>query len=416
MSRLNLKTKTGEQPLRLTRSATEVAGLGIRSVPTAGRLPVLSVERVGGRRSQLGTALLAIAVVLGSTAEPVHARKSASSEDACLADGVCLGLYEEARRLSKSGDFATALAAYQGAYRRRPMPWLLINIGRTLHKLGRFSEALAHYQRYLADEANGPADRLQTVKDYIAQAEKAQAERTAAGSTKPDEPESPARGETSSTPSGAASPTEPSVKGTSSPDTAGAGSVDKGRADAAPGNAEGVENASPAPVSGDAAAGSITSRPASGSATTPQGSSASQDGSAAVGTEPKPDPSSHPLASTVPTDNGSGPPARQAGGDVSTRVDPVPRRPLPAYFWAGIGTGGVLLAGGAALGIAALVDARALQDTPYAGMAPASLIEQQARVRALSISSDVLLAVGGTTAGVVTLVWLIQHGSQAARK
>ena len=414
MSRLNLKTKTVEQPLRLPWSAAAVAGLGIRRALAAGWLPVLSAEHVGGRRSHLWTAALAIAAVLSGSADPAHARKSASSEDACLADGVCLGLYEEARRLSKSGDFATALAAYQGAYRRRPMPWLLINIGRTLHKLGRFGEALVHYQRYLTDEADGPADRLQTVKDYIAQAEKAQAEHSAAGSTKPDEPESPAHGETPVPPSGVASPTEPPAKGTTSPQTSGAGEVDKGRPDATPG--AGTETGSPAPVSGDAAAGSRTAHPASGAAASPQGSSVSQNGSAAVGTEPKPDLRSHPPVSAVPADNGSGPPVRQASREVPARVDSVPRRALPAYFWAGIGTGGALLASGAALGIAALVDARALQDTPYAGMPPASLIDQQARVRALSISSDVLLAVGGSTVGVVTLVWLIQHQRQAARK
>lgn len=106
--------------------------------------------------------------------------------DDCLSDPVCSGLYEEARRLSKSGELAAALVAYQTAYRRQPMPWLLINIGRTLQKLGRLQEALAHYQRYSAAEPNGPADRQQMIREYTAQAEKSLAEKPAEGTANSD--------------------------------------------------------------------------------------------------------------------------------------------------------------------------------------------------------------------------------------
>lgn len=108
-----------------------------------------------------------------------ESRRKASA-DACLSDPVCFGLYEEARRLSKSGDLQAAVVAYQAAYRRQPMPWLLINLGRTLHKLGRPQEALSHYQRYTSAEPSGPVDRQQMVRDYTAQAEKAIAEKSAA--------------------------------------------------------------------------------------------------------------------------------------------------------------------------------------------------------------------------------------------
>lgn len=132
--------------------------------------------------------LLTVAAVVefgdGPRAHAESRRKA--SADACLSDPVCFGLYEEARRLSKASDLQAAVVAYQAAYRRQSVPWLLINLGRTLHKLGRPQDALSHYQRYSSAEPNGPADRQQMVREYTAQAEKALAEKSATDKPTPE--------------------------------------------------------------------------------------------------------------------------------------------------------------------------------------------------------------------------------------
>lgn len=68
------------------------------------------------------------------------------------------------------------------------------------------------------------------------------------------------------------------------------------------------------------------------------------------------------------------------------------------------------------MGTAALVESSALQSTPFAGMAPSSVLDQQSRLRAFALSSDVLWAAGGTTVGVVSLVMLIQRYANAKQK
>lgn len=104
--------------------------------------------------------------------------------DACLQDGLCRAHYTRARGLSRESNYAGALAAYEAAYRRRPVPWLLINIGRTLHKLGKPAEALAYYQRYREDDQAPAPERLKLLAEYEQQAE---ADRTGvAGPPAPD--------------------------------------------------------------------------------------------------------------------------------------------------------------------------------------------------------------------------------------
>lgn len=335
----------------------------------------LNLKTKSARHWQVRLRRLTLALIVFGCLPLGHARKGSSSDDACLADTVCSGLYEEARRLSKSGDFATALAAYQGAYRRQGVPWLLINIGRTLHKLGRPAEALLQYRRYLTDEPNGPAERLQTVNDYIAQAEKAVSEKAAApagdkpndaNTAKPDNPASPTGGERGKDPS------PPASSGNTQPEV-----------EPPPGPAETALTPPPIGQGGRGETGQA-SPPTSGSTAT-----ASSPGSA---TGSPPGPVTDPRSVTAAE----------------------PRRPLPTYFWAGLGVGGGLLAVGAATGIAALVGASSINDTAYAGSAPSSLLDQQARVRGLAISTDVLLGVGAATVGVVTVVMLVGRKSRSA--
>lgn len=353
-----------------------------------------------------------VAAAICGVVDTAQARKPGPGEDACLADGVCVGLYEEARRLSKSGDYATALAAYQGAYRRRPVPWLLINIGRTLHKLGRYGEALSHYRRYLADEPKGPSDRLQTVHDYIAQAEKAQSEPTPAESAKPEEASAAARTETA--PPSTTAPSTPTEKPPAEPSAASKGAPEPGAAQAAVRDkANEAVSATPTEQAAAHTAGKAAGHPSASAAP------AAAAGPAAVPLPPSsPSPPANQGAPPVlapPSVRGPQPDhaARSvdsAGGLAATQ------RPVPAYFWAGIATGGALIVAGTATGIAALLEARSLQDTPYAGAASSSLLDQQARVRSLALASDVLLALGGGTVGIVSVVLLIQRYGRATAK
>ena len=79
--------------------------------------------------------------------------------DLCLQDGLCRAHYTRARGLSKENDYEGALTAYEAAYHRRPVPWLLLNIGRTLHKLGKPAEALGYYRRYQQEDRSPAPER-----------------------------------------------------------------------------------------------------------------------------------------------------------------------------------------------------------------------------------------------------------------
>lgn len=93
-----------------------------------------------------------------------------SPDDGCLNDGICLGHYNQAVKLFEGGRFELALSEFQAAYHRRQMPWLLINIGRTLHRLGRPREALEYYERHRQAEAKPDAETLDRLEKYTAQA------------------------------------------------------------------------------------------------------------------------------------------------------------------------------------------------------------------------------------------------------
>jgi tetratricopeptide (TPR) repeat protein len=91
-------------------------------------------------------------------------------DDGCLSDPVCRGRYDKAVSLFEGGRYEAALPEFQAAYDRRQMPWLLINIGRTLHRLGRPKEALDHYERYKQAEPRPDAETQERLEKYISQA------------------------------------------------------------------------------------------------------------------------------------------------------------------------------------------------------------------------------------------------------
>lgn len=92
-------------------------------------------------------------------------------DDGCLNDPVCRGHYGQGVKLFEAGRFESALPEFQAAYERRQMSWLLINIGRTLHRLGRAREALDYYLRFKQAESKPDAETQERLEKYIAQAQ-----------------------------------------------------------------------------------------------------------------------------------------------------------------------------------------------------------------------------------------------------
>lgn len=106
-----------------------------------------------------------------AVAQPQPASEdSALDTDPCLTDVLCRARFNRGRKLSKEDKYEEAVAAYESAYQRRPVAWLLINIGRTLHKLGRPQAAVTYYEQYLNEEPSGPQERKQRAELFLKEA------------------------------------------------------------------------------------------------------------------------------------------------------------------------------------------------------------------------------------------------------
>ena len=55
----------------------------------------------------------------------------------------------EGKKAFDTGDFATAIARYQDAYKLKPAPGLLFNLGQCHRKTGELEKALSYFNRYL---------------------------------------------------------------------------------------------------------------------------------------------------------------------------------------------------------------------------------------------------------------------------
>ncbi|HRI49748.1 MAG TPA: hypothetical protein PLW65_06160 [Pseudomonadota bacterium] len=108
-----------------------------------------------------------IAVLLGLAERPARA---IALDDGCINDPVCRQHYDTALELFQDGRYEAALGEFQAAYAQRQMPWLLVNIGRTLHRLGRLKEAIAHYERYQQSGLGTDPETSQKAREYLAQA------------------------------------------------------------------------------------------------------------------------------------------------------------------------------------------------------------------------------------------------------
>ncbi len=108
-------------------------------------------------------------VVLCASLTLAHADPK-SKTDGCLKDPECHAHYQQALAQYDAGRYDDALVGFQAAYARRQMPWLLINIGRTVQRLGRPQEAINYYERYKKAEPNIDAEAEGRINKFIEQA------------------------------------------------------------------------------------------------------------------------------------------------------------------------------------------------------------------------------------------------------
>lgn len=69
-------------------------------------------------------------------------------------------------------DREAALATTQDAYRQYPDPLLCYNLGRLLHQLNRYAEAVEQYNCFLKSGVESPPERLDKARTYLEQAER----------------------------------------------------------------------------------------------------------------------------------------------------------------------------------------------------------------------------------------------------
>lgn len=91
--------------------------------------------------------LISCALIKMTLLQPDVAHATHGSVVSCASVAICQEYLNRALALDQEGRYEEALAAFRQAQRHAADPGLHINIGRTLHKLSRFSEALDAYRQ-----------------------------------------------------------------------------------------------------------------------------------------------------------------------------------------------------------------------------------------------------------------------------
>jgi tetratricopeptide (TPR) repeat protein len=114
--------------------------------------------------------LLSSTLVLSLGLSWLPASALALPNDACIKDERCKEHHDKAVNYYNQQYFEEALSEFQAAYAARQMPLLLINIGRTLQKLGRPKEAISYYERFQQAESKPDPAVQAKVTEYLNQA------------------------------------------------------------------------------------------------------------------------------------------------------------------------------------------------------------------------------------------------------
>jgi tetratricopeptide (TPR) repeat protein len=97
-----------------------------------------------------------------------------AADDPCLKEPKCQELVGRAREASQLQHYDEAMRAYIAAYAVKPVPWLLLNIGRVQQKLGRFDDAIQMYRAFLdLPRQEGDEEQRARATEYLAKAESA---------------------------------------------------------------------------------------------------------------------------------------------------------------------------------------------------------------------------------------------------
>ena len=171
-------TKSSLKELRRDPLPGSSARLGARPRRVQGRAPgpraaplpappgPLGARSPADRRRVLISSTLVLS--LGLSALPASAL--ALPNDACIKDERCKEHHDKAVNYYNQQYFEEALSEFQAAYSARQMPLLLINIGRTLQKLGRPKEAISYYERFQQAESKPDPAVQAKVTEYLNQA------------------------------------------------------------------------------------------------------------------------------------------------------------------------------------------------------------------------------------------------------
>lgn len=122
----------------------------------------------GGRRGGCAWLLCSLLLVCRVAA-------AQDGRDRCLRDPACRQLSERAGGEYRDQRYYNAWRLLKDAYAMSQEPRLLVNLGRCLEKLGLVNEAVAAYERFLAEDTlRDPAER-ERVQKYLQQARTAPA-------------------------------------------------------------------------------------------------------------------------------------------------------------------------------------------------------------------------------------------------
>lgn len=117
-------------------------------------------------RSWTSYALVLTFVLPLTRGQPASA---ATGEVNCSQDDACREHFKQASEYYKVKNYVEALLEFRTAYARRPEPRILLNLGRTLFKMGRPKEAIDYYQRFQTAAPNDSASQ-ETVNKYLEEA------------------------------------------------------------------------------------------------------------------------------------------------------------------------------------------------------------------------------------------------------
>ena len=114
--------------------------------------------------------LISLAAALLGLLLSTGVRAAGQSVDLCQSDPACRQHTKQAVRLYSEKNYQAALGEFETAYGLRPEPMLLLNIGRSLHRLGRPEEALDRYKQFEQAVPHPDEPTQQSLHRYVDEA------------------------------------------------------------------------------------------------------------------------------------------------------------------------------------------------------------------------------------------------------